>query len=158
MLTAYPRTKPGAAGVDISANAQLRLDTILLAQSVAADPPQFPAYYSATPSHPYIAAADPLMVDVDLLSTLTDGVCIPDETPLERHKRIADSMCLLPLSSLAPGTLTTDIVSPWHGASDLAARLKRAHEIESAAAASDADISLAGTPAAASSDLSLIHI
>lgn len=152
VLTAYPRTKPGAGGVDISAIAHLRLDTILLTQSVAADPPQFPAYYSATPSHPYIAAADPLMVDVDLLSTLTDGVCIPDETPLERHKRIADSMCLLPLSSLAPGTLATDIVSPWHGASDLAARLKRAHEIESAAAASDADISLAGTPAAASSD------
>lgn len=140
---AYPRSKPGAEEIRVSAIAQLRLDMAKLARSVAAEPPQFPTYYSTGAAHPYFSAADPLVVDVDVLSTLTDDVCIPDETVLERHKRIASNMCLLPLSSLMHGALGTTIVSPWSGAQDLAARMQRMREVEAAAAAADADIAVA---------------
>ncbi|WFD34092.1 hypothetical protein MCUN1_000924 [Malassezia cuniculi] len=139
----YPRSKPGAEAISVSANAHLRLDFTKLAQHVSADPPQFPAYYSATTTHPYFSANDPLVVDVDVLSTLTDGICIPDETELERHKRVANNMCLLPLASLAQGSLGTDIVSPWNGAQDLSVRIRRAQELEAAASAPDADIVMA---------------
>lgn len=140
---AYPRSKPGAEDIRVTAIAQLRLDMAKLARSVAAEPPQFPTYYSTGAAHPYFSAADPLVVDVDVLSTLTDDVCVPDETVLERHKRIANNMCLLPLSSLMHGALGTTIVSPWSGAQDLAARMQRMREVEAAAAAADADIALA---------------
>lgn len=140
---AYPRSKPGAENIRVSAIAQLRLDMTKLARSVAAEPPQFPTYYSTGATHPYFSADDPLVVDVDVLSTLTDDVSVPDETVLERHKRIANNMCLLPLSSLMHGALGTTIVSPWSVAQDLVAGMQRMREIEAAATAADEDISLA---------------
>ena len=101
------------------------------------------------------------MLDVDLLQHYADGVFLPDETPQMRHEKIASRLSLLPLASIAPGFLGSAVQAPWSLSQGLAARMQRAKELEAAATAMDADITLASSATPSGSrgmDLSLIHI
>ena len=85
------------------------------------------------------------MLDVDLLQHYADGVFLPDETPQMRHEKIASRLSLLPLASIAPGSLGSAVQAPWSLSQGLAARMQRAKELEAAATAMDADITLASS-------------
>ena len=137
-MTDLPRER-----MKINAMLQLRLELALLAAQAQAAPPQMPFHYSSNRQHPFAQSSDPYIIDVDLLSDLADTVKVPDETPEQRMQYLSKRLTMMPLSMLSPGVLGTDITAPWGEASSLSSRLNHIKELEAAARASDADISLA---------------
>ncbi|WFD01628.1 hypothetical protein MOBT1_000304 [Malassezia obtusa] len=140
---AYPSAEPGVQRVVLRAALRLRLDLAQLVTHVDAPAPQTPFHHAAGEPHPFVGAADPYLVDVDLLAGLTEGVTVPDETAEQRHQHIASKLALLPLSALVPGATGVELVAPWSQSTRLADAVARSKEIESAAISSDADIALA---------------
>lgn len=145
VAAAYPRSKPRQGKYQLSAEARLRIAAAELAERAVTSSPQAPFCYSIADNRLFTHAADPHMLDVDLLQHYADGVFLPDETPQMRHEKIASRLSLLPLASIAPGSLGSAVQAPWSLSQGLAARLQRAKELEAAATAMDADITLASS-------------
>ena len=142
LVMPWRRARGKVASVRINSDLRLRLDLGTLVAHADAPRPQTPFHYTAHSVHPCALSGDPYMIEADMLSELAASVKVPDETPEQRHKHLADQLTLLPTSMLMPVVLGSDIVTPWSEAVHLAQRVRRAKELEAAALASDADIAL----------------
>ena len=129
--------------IQMDAVMQLRLDLARLSAEAQAPPPQMPFHYVSNHTHPFSYSDDPYLIDVDLLSDLADQVKVLNESPQHRIDDLSKRLTMLPLSLLAPGSLSTSITSPWGASQFITEKQKELREREAAARASDADIALA---------------
>lgn len=139
----YTTADVGVNTVHIDAVMQLRLELARLCAEAHAPPPQMPFHYASNNMHPFSYSDDPYLIDVDLLSDLADKVKVLNESPKQRLDDLSRRLTTLPLSLLAPGSLGTNITSPWGESQRISEKQKQFREQEAAARASDADIALA---------------
>lgn len=139
----YTTTDASINTIQVDAVMQLRLELARLSAEAHAPPPQMPFHYAANNMHPFSYSDDPYLIDVDLLSDLADKVKVLNESPKQRLDDLSKRLTMLPLSMLAPGSLGTNITSPWSESQRISEKQKQFYEQEAAARASDADIALA---------------
>ena len=139
----YTTMDVSVSKIQMEAVVQLRLDLARLSAEAQAPPPQMPFHYASNHMHPFSYSDDPYLIDVDLLSDLADQVKVLNESPQQRLDELSKRLTMLPLSMLAPGSLSTNITSPWGVSQFITEKQKELREQEAAARASDADIALA---------------
>lgn len=127
----------------LEATWSLHLDVARLILEDAPHADAAPFRYTSQDTSVFQSGTDPYMLDVDVLSALSDGVQLPDETPAQRHRDLAGRLTLLPLSALAQTALGHDIVAPWKEAQALAQRVRDMRALESEARGADQDITMA---------------